>query len=91
MFKRNKTVKPTFNVDLPAVFVDGLVDGQLKGWAQRADTVAISLAGEKLAEVPCQDFREDLEGVLANPNASFNYALTKAEIKKEWRPLQHLL
>ncbi|MCW1718688.1 glycosyltransferase [Pseudoalteromonas sp. A3] len=91
MFKRNKTIKPTFNVDLPAVFVDGLVDGQLKGWAQNADTVIISLAGEKLAEVPCKDFRQDLEGVLSNPNASFNYALTKAEIKKEWRHLTTLV
>ncbi|MFT7278013.1 MAG: glycosyltransferase involved in cell wall biosynthesis [Gammaproteobacteria bacterium] len=91
MFKRNKAVKPTFNVDLPAVFVDGLVDGQLKGWAQKADTVIISLAGEKLAEVTCQDFRQDLEGVLADPNSSFNYTLTKAEIKKEWRHLTTLV
>lgn len=91
MFQRNKTIKPTFNVDLPAVFVDGLVGGQLKGWAQNADTVIIYLAGEKLAEVSCKDFRQDLEGVLPNPNASFNYALTKAEIKKEWRHLTTLV
>ena len=91
MFKRNKTVKPTFNADLPTIFLDGLVDGQLRGWAQKADSVIISLAGEKLSEVTCQEYREDLEGVLTNPNASFYYALFEDDIKKEWRHLSTLV
>jgi glycosyltransferase involved in cell wall biosynthesis len=87
MFKRKKNVNPTFNADLPTAFVDGLVDGKLRGWAQKADSAIILLQEQKIAEISCQEYREDLNNVLYNPNASFSYQLSKKDISKSWRHL----
>jgi len=79
-----------YNQELPLVFFDGLVDKQLQGWAQKADSVIIFLQNEKLAQVACNEYREDLDGALNNPYASFHYEISGQDIKKEWRHLSLL-
>jgi len=71
--------KTAMNPDLPNVFVDGVSKGAIKGWAQNAESVAIYIEDNLIAEVSCNEYREDLDGVLANPYASFSYALDTAK------------
>lgn len=75
----------TFNTTLPKAYVDGCVDGHLTGWAQKADSVNIYLAEQLVVAMPCNEYREDLEEVLDNPNASFSYKLSEADVREEWR------
>lgn len=85
MFEQESAMQLTFNTKLPKAFIDGLVDGSIQGWSQKADSVNIWLADEKLAQISCTDYREDLDGILPNPNASFFYELKEQDIKEEWR------
>lgn len=90
MFEQAKPTADTFNTKLPKVYIDGLVAGNIEGWSQKADTVNIFLEGEKIAQISCTNFREDLDGVLANPNASFCYELKEHDIKSEWHALSSI-
>ncbi|OLF71920.1 hypothetical protein AWH61_17430 [Alteromonas sp. W12] len=80
-------METTFNAKLPKVYVDGLIDGFIAGWAQNADSVNIYISETFIAELPCNEFREDLSKVLENPHASFAYKLSTSDIKDEWKPL----
>ncbi len=84
MFKRKKNKKGTFKANLPTVYLDGLVEGKIQGWAQQADSVVLYLAGSKITEVDCNVYREDLVDVLADANSSFCYALSADKISDEW-------
>ena len=84
MFKRYKKTEVPLNTSLPKFFLDGCVEGYLRGWSQRADKAIIWLGDVKIAEVPCNEHRSDLQGVLDNANASFSYKLKASEIKQEW-------
>lgn len=84
MFKLGKHKKDTFKVDLPKVYLDGLVKGKIQGWAQAADSVILYLSDKKIAEVSCNNYREDLVDVLTDANSSFSYALTESEIHDDW-------
>jgi len=75
---------------LPKVVLDGLNNGVLGGWAQDADTVSIYINDRQLANVSCRDYRADLDDVLNNPNASFNYSVLADDIKPEWLQLDTL-
>lgn len=83
-------METTFNAKLPKVYVDGLIDGFIAGWAQNADCVNIYLSETLITELPCNEFREDLSKVLDNPHASFAYKLTTSDIKDEWKSLSSI-
>jgi glycosyltransferase involved in cell wall biosynthesis len=83
-------VETTFNAKLPKVYVDGLIDGFIAGWAQSADSVNIYLSQTLITELPCDEFREDLSKVLDNPYASFAYKLATSDIKDEWKYLSSI-
>ena len=78
-------METTFNAKLPKVYVDGLIDGYVAGWAQSTDTVNLYLSDTFIAELPCNEFREDLSEVLDNPYASFAYKLSLDDIREEWK------
>ncbi|MDN2664393.1 glycosyltransferase [Psychromonas sp. 14N.309.X.WAT.B.A12] len=75
------------SVKIPDTFIDGLVGDSIQGWAKQADTVVIFIEANKIVEISCKEYRADLSTILTNPNASFSYALSKKDIKKEWLEL----
>ncbi|MEL0633149.1 glycosyltransferase [Pseudoalteromonas carrageenovora] len=79
--------KIAINPELPNVFVDGVSKGAIKGWAQNAESVAVYIENNLIAEVSCNEYREDLDGVLANPHASFSYALDTVKGLKNYLEL----
>lgn len=83
-------METTFNAKLPKVYVDGLIDGFIAGWAQNADSVNIYISETLITELPCNEFREDLSKVLDNPYASFAYKLATSDIKDEWKSLSSI-
>ncbi|MDP5254327.1 MULTISPECIES: glycosyltransferase family 2 protein [unclassified Vibrio] len=88
-FQHNSNLK-AINTALPNCYLDGLVDGELKGWAQGAESVKLYLQKEFIAEVSCQRYRPDLLGQLYDARSGFFYPLQVSDIRPMWRHLDHI-
>lgn len=81
----------SFEKKIPHFYLDGLVGEAFTGWAQKADRVQLYLEDVPLQPVECNQYREDLDGLLKNPNASFSFPIKNIEYRDEWLKLSSLI
>ncbi len=63
-------------------YFDGVPGGVISGWSAEADYVKIYINDKLIGEVACKQFREDLIGVVSDPNCSFLFPIALDHIQE---------